>query len=153
MKTIEEDFTICERCVVQPWLDDLTYKQQTVLLSAIRGCDGVSKDDISKKLVRVFRSLILHNAAPGQGRFMHEEITDEDIRAFIKAPDVYPMHWLMHFTHAVEIVGYNYPIEETADWWMLLYFKIVEALHFNPETKEQNDSRLRDGFSNNCWKT
>jgi len=41
-------------CVVQKWVftDNISLKQQTVLLSALRGCDGQSKYDISKKFVR-----------------------------------------------------------------------------------------------------
>ena len=153
MKLTQDDASVCDRCVVHPWLDDLTMKQQTVLLSALRGCDGVAKDDISKKFVRVYRSLILQNAAPGQGRFMSDLISDWDINTFLKAPDVYPMHWLMHFIHAIEIVGYNYPIKETQIWWYDLYRRLVYALHFNIETSRQNDERLKDGFSRDCWKT
>lgn len=149
-----DDFTICDQCVVHPWVDDLTLKQQTVLLSAVRGCDGVSKNDISKKFVRVYRATILQNAAPqSNGRFMRESITTQDIKIFTKAPDVYPLHWLFHFLHAVEIVGYNYPVLETRKWWRELYLIIVKALHLNPETEKQNNDRLKDGFSGNCWKT
>jgi len=97
---------------------------------------------------------MLQNAAPNSsGRFMQDQISDDDIIQFCNAPDVYPMHWLMHFIHAIEIIGYNYPITETRLWWENLYYKLVESLHFNPETVEQNNYRLRDGFSNNCWKT
>ncbi len=152
MKTTQDDFAICDRSVVHPWLDDLTMKQQTVLLSALRGCDGVSKDDVSKVLVRAFRSIVLQNAAP-TGRFMHDNVAPEQIELFCHAPDVYPMHWLMHFIHAIEIVGYNYPIVETREWWYRLYLRLTTALHFNPETMEQNDLSLKDGFSNDCWKT
>ena len=150
---VQDDFAICDPCVVHPWLNDLSMKQQTVLLSALRGCDGVAKDDISKKFVRAFRSLILQNAAPGKGRFMKDELTDKDITIFLQAPDVYPMHWLLHFIHAIEIVGYNYPIADTAHWWKCLYQDITNALHFNMETKVQNDERLQDGWTRNCWKT
>lgn len=62
-----EDFAVCEPDVVRPWLADLTYKQQTVLLSAIRGCDGAAKEDMNKKFVRAYRSVLLHNAAPRPG--------------------------------------------------------------------------------------
>jgi hypothetical protein len=120
MKLTQSDFSVCDNCVIHPWLDDLTMKQQTVLLSVIRGCDGVPKDDISKKFVRAYRSVILQDAAPsGHGRFMKTEITKADMDSFLKAPDVYPMHWLFHFLHAVEIVGYNYPVKKTRDWWII----------------------------------
>lgn len=151
--TVEDDFSVCERDVVRPWLCDLTYKQQTVLLSAIRGCDGAGKEDLSKKFVRAYRSVLLFNAAPGAGQFMHPSIQVEDIEKFLNSLDHYPMHWLMHFTHAVEIVGYNHPQKDIRNWWYNLYLGIVSALHLLPESFSENNARLQDGTSRDCWKT
>ncbi len=44
--------------VVKYWITELSWKQQTVILSALRGCDGKSKEDISKPVTRFFRHLI-----------------------------------------------------------------------------------------------
>lgn len=48
------------KCVVLPWVATLSFKEQTVLLSALRGCDGIDKEDISKQFTRKFRAAILH---------------------------------------------------------------------------------------------
>jgi hypothetical protein len=58
--------------------------------------------------------------------------------------DSYPMHWLLHFTHAVEIIGYKHPDHNIRDYWLHLYFRIVKALHMHPETREEMEHRLRD---------
>ncbi len=140
--------------VTQEWIDILTLKQQTVLLSALRGCDGVAKHDISKKFVRKFRSTILINAEnTNNAEFMKDEVTDEDIYTFTKQPDTYHFHWLMHFIHAVEIIGYNHPNKEISEWWKSFYYKLSDMLHMNPETKEQNNKRLIDCETKRCWKT
>jgi len=142
--------------VVKEWLDKLTLKQQTVLLCAIRGCDGVPKGDISKELVRLLRETILENACPfdNTSEFMQIKAStvDEIVKKFLKQPDIYPVHWLFHFMHAVEIIGYNHPHEATAKWWLQFYNDICYMLHVNPETKYQNDIRLTDGSASNCWK-
>lgn len=39
--------------VVKLWVSELSFKQQTVLLSALRGCDGRSKKDISKAITGI----------------------------------------------------------------------------------------------------
>lgn len=156
MRYVHQDYTVCDNCVVQPWLNDLSLKQQTVLLSALRGCDSMDKNDISKKFVRVFRSIVLQNAAPYDDNvkrhFCKDNLTQKDVKEFTGSPDKYPMHWLLHFIHAVEIIGYKYPIPETALWWRQLYCKLVNALHMMPETERQMDWRLRDGFVRDCWK-
>ena len=45
--------------VIQEWVCELTYMQQSVLLSAIRGPDGIEKNHVSKLLLRWLRRCIL----------------------------------------------------------------------------------------------
>ena len=64
---------------VQPWLSTIPLMQQSVLLSAIRGCDGVTKEHGTKPLMRWLRRCILVSAfdkvalndplLPGGGQF------------------------------------------------------------------------------------
>lgn len=136
--------------VLQPWVTELTFKQQTVLMSAIRGCDGVGKEDISKKLVRSYRSTILEDASGGGSLFMDNSVTRKEVMAFLKQIDHYPIHWFTHFMHAVQIVGY-YDCE-TSVWWDSLYRAMAGALHLNPETKIEHEARLADGFKSDCHK-
>lgn len=48
--------------VLQPWVHDLTFMQQSVLLTAVRGPDGLPKYDPPKKLLRFFRRSFLISA-------------------------------------------------------------------------------------------
>lgn len=48
--------------VLQPWVQDLTYMQQGVLVSSVRGPDGMRKDHIAKLLIRWLRRCTLHMA-------------------------------------------------------------------------------------------
>lgn len=130
--------------VVQDWLEPLTYKQQTTLLCALRGCDGVTKDDISKKIVRDLRSVVLKNADGGKG-FMESNTDWASIRKLAANMDRYPMHYIMHLVQAMEIVGYFHPDNEIADYWHKAYeYFCVNKMHMHMETKEENTYRLRD---------
>jgi hypothetical protein len=139
--------------VLRDWVSELTLKQQTVLLCALRGCDQVQKEDISKKFVRKLRVTVIKNAVPlDQTKFMKVDITSEEYAAFLKQPDHYPVHWLMHFIHAVEVIGYFHPEIEIRDWWFNLYCDLCEMLHVNRETPSQNLDRLKDGVPSDCYK-
>ena len=136
--------------VVQEWMSELTWKQQTVLLSALRGCDGVPKDDASKKMARHMRSVLLKNAGTEDTSFMTTsgEITDDhwiDIGVMRDNIDKYPTHYILHFMHAAEIIGYFHPDRNISGFWCFVYNLFVEAMHLTPETPEQNTFRLRDG--------
>ena len=48
--------------VTQTWTWSLTYMQQSVLLAAIRGPDGIDKNHVSKRLVRWLRRCVLLGA-------------------------------------------------------------------------------------------
>lgn len=133
------------RSVVQDWVSQCTLKQQTVLLSAIRGCDGIAKEDPSKKFTRALRSVVLHNASPDDGVFMQNSITSEAIEEFTGDLDRYPLHWVTHFTHATEIIGYKHPIRKVQLNWLAVYHRLVTALHFQPEVEADLDARLSDG--------
>ncbi len=140
--------------VVQDWVaKNCSFKQQTVLLSALRGCDTVEKNDVSKLFIRKYRSAVLKDASPGGGDFMKDEITREIITEFTKSLDKYPIHFILHFTHAVEIVGFKHQDLMIGHWWYRLYLDLVNAFHMNPETEEECDKRLADGVETICHKT
>ena len=49
-------------CVLQPWVCYLTFMQQSVLITAIRGADTMHKNHVSKKLQRWLRRCVLYSA-------------------------------------------------------------------------------------------
>jgi hypothetical protein len=132
--------------LLRPWILELPLQQQCVLMAAIRGCDSVPKEDNSKRILRSYRYTVLHNAKPltADNIFMVAEVpTPFDVLRFVGSLDHYPMHWLMHFIHAVEIVGYKHPEPDVRGWWGNLYDTLIHNLHVQPETEEQLNTRLR----------
>lgn len=135
------------RSVVKEWLAErCTLKQQTVLLSALRGCDGIPKEDCTKQLTRALRGVLLHSANPSdeERTFMMPVNFEEARDRFLAHPDHYPVHWLFHFAHAAEIVGYKHPSKDVRKVWSNMYWGICNALHVNMESEESMDWRLRD---------
>ncbi len=131
--------------VVQAWLRACSWKQQSVLLSALRGCDGLPKDDVSKLFTRKLRSVLLYSADGDlKGDFMKDVVTSETVAQFTSHLDHYPVHWLMHFIHAVELVGHKHPQSEVRCWWFGLYIVLCGGLHLSPESERDCDSRLAD---------
>lgn len=67
------------KIVLQPWTWTLSFMQQSVLISGIRGCDGIAKFHKAKTVVKFYRRVILLSAfdrkaltdpfAPGGGSF------------------------------------------------------------------------------------
>ena len=133
--------------VVKGWLAlHCTFKQQTVLLSALRGCDGKPKDDPSKTLTKALRDAVLYSADKDRkpGSFMSPEDVVAKLEAFLADLDHYPVHWLMHFAHACEIIGYKHPDIWIRRRWLTLYRAICEKLNVMPEDPELLDARLAD---------
>lgn len=160
------------RPVTQDWVHGLTFMQQTVLLTAIRGPDGIAKYANVKFLLRWYRRCVLfgaldHNvftdpADPRGGSFTGpsveyladqtwQEQMDVIVSKYLKELDAIPHHFQMHLTHAIEIVGYKHPDLEIRKWWHGVYLRLVKDLHLNPETEGQLDYRLGD--SEDQWRS
>lgn len=54
------------RSVLQDWVHGLTFMQQSVLIAAVRGPDGVRKDHVAKLLLRWLRRCFLISAFDGR---------------------------------------------------------------------------------------
>ena len=143
--------------VVQEWVSELTFQQQTVLLSAIRGPDGIKKVHPAKDLLRWYRRCILLNSftggimtdpvQEGGGTFMGPSECAKtgvvDLEEYIKTVDELPYHFQLHLVHAVEVLGYKHPDESIRLNWHCIYIQMVENLHMMPEEEKQLDARLR----------
>lgn len=127
--------------VIKQWVFTLPLRMQSVLMAAIRGADGHSKEDKSKHLVRALRGLLLNNADPTNS-FIKDDLTEEQVESFASDIDHYYVHFLMHFTHAAEIVGYKHPDNFVRGRWLSIYRRICKSLHLNYETEPQLDIRL-----------
>lgn len=145
---------INNRPVIKEWAWKLSWKQQAVMLSALRGCDMADKEDPAKPFCRRLRGAILESGGANDNpEFMRSDIDLTDIAKFTKQIDRYPVHFLLHIIHAAEVIGFNHPDSNEAEFWKAFYYNMVQAFHMYPETKEQNDFRLRDGVDTCCHKT
>lgn len=144
------------KLILKDWVTVIGLRHQGVLLSAIRGCDSVLREDSSKYLVRVYRGILL-NAHCGDAAKASSFITPYDsadwsdyVDEFFRSIDHYPNHWLLHWMHACEIVGYKHPDDNIRMEFNSLYIRLVKKFHLNPETESQLDCRLNadeDKFS------
>ena len=153
------------KSVIQEWVTDLTFMQQTVLLSAIRGCDGIAKLHNAKPLVRWYRRCVVLSAmdgkvltdpwSPGGGSFTgplfenlapesYDEYLKISVDSFVRSRDDLPLHYVTHTMHAFQIVGYKHPDPDIRKFWLGVYTRLVHAFHLWPETEEQMDKRLGD---------
>jgi len=144
------------RSVLQDWVHDLTFMQQSVLITSCRGPDGLSKDHIAKVLLRWLRRCFLISAfdrkaiwdpyTPGGGSFTGpctmkiEEAVDD----YLRSVDETPHHFHLHLMHAAEILGYKHPDAGIRFFWHQFYRRIVRDAHLYPESEEQMDKRLGD---------
>ena len=154
------------KSVIQEWVSELTLMQQTVLLTAVRGPDGVAKYDPCKYLVRWYRRCILLSAldntvwtdpySKGGGSFTGPSVQMENgddgwememehiIADYLRSVDYLPHHYQLHFMHSAEILGYKHPTPRIRTWWRDVYLALVNDMHLQPETEAELDLRLSD---------
>jgi hypothetical protein len=153
--------------VLQDWVQELPFMQQSVLLTSVRGPDNTAKYHDVKYLLRWLRRCVLISAftrtvldnpyTDDGGSFTGQSFVsspqDENywegqmnniLHKYIKTQDELPFHFQIHFIHAAEILGYKHPNERIAKWWRETYFRLVECLHLHPESKEEMELRLSD---------
>lgn len=156
--------------VTQKWTHNLPCMQQTVLLTAIRGPDGIAKYHPVKFLLRWYRRTVLlgsldHNVftnpgEPGGGSFSgpsYESLFNPNpdwtvkmvpvVEKYLQALDEIPHHFQLHFMHAAEICGYKHPDDQIRGWWHSFYLELVKDMHLSPETESEMDYRLGDSES------
>lgn len=153
--------------VTQEWTHSLTLMQQSVLLTAVRGPDGLPKYGGCKMLLRWYRRCILISSffqrvlvdpiESDGGSFLGASLVDNGesldpwpdrmqahVYQYLRELDAIPHHFQMHFLHAVEIIGYKHPDREIKDFWFQLYMRLVNDMHVHPETESEMDARLGD---------
>ncbi len=140
--------------VLQPWVAALGLRHQGCLLSSVRGCDSVPKEDASKMLVRMLRGVTLISFDPKPSSFIEKVHSFEELkkrmRAVLSNHDHYPVHYLLHLTHAAEILGYKHPRDNIdnaniASSFLWFYCQLANCFHLTPESEEQMDKRLYAG--------
>lgn len=151
--------------VTQAWTHELPMMQQTVLLTAVRGPDGLPKYGAVKMLLRWYRRCVLLSAIDGRtltnpseslgGSFTGpslpgimttywENPMDDVVSEYLRSLDAIPHHFQLHLMHAVEILGYKHPDHKIRLWWGHVYLRLVNDMHLHPETVAELNERLGD---------
>lgn len=137
------------RSVLKAWVMDLGLREQGTLMTAIRGCDLSPKyplDSPEKNVTAFIRCAVMVAFDPreidaAKGCFMQTKL-DQTFK--LSSLEQYPLHWVIHVLHALEIIGYRSIEFEFAQQARAAYLKMVQALHLNPETVEEMAARLSE---------
>lgn len=151
--------------VFQDWMLPLPMQQQSVLVLACRGPDGVGKFHPTKEIVCRYRASVLKAAYLGRSMLIDEgddttfmtliRFSDDGhwsaiTRKFFDNQDEIPHHYYMHLAHGAEIIGYKHPLPIMRERWLGFYHRCAENLHMTPETEAEMDSRLAD-WNRQLW--
>jgi hypothetical protein len=148
-KTVQAEGETMSQSILQPWVSELGLRHQGVLMTAIRGCDGAPKHDLSKPLMRAIRWAVLVPFDPREldfpKGFMYFQSTDfcAAYREFAKNIDEYPLHFILHLLHATEVIAYKMPRVEAHDF-LEAYVHLVHSMHLRTEPEASMDDRLRE---------
>lgn len=136
------------KSIVKPWAAKLGLRHQGVLMAAIRGCDSLTKENPWKELTRVYRGVVLeaHVGDPAKAVSFMKVLTVDEFEGLCNEAasdfDSLPIHYVLHFMHAAQVVGYHHPEEIEALKWRTFYIHMCRKMHLNYETQEQLDARL-----------
>jgi len=137
----------------------LTMQQQSVLVLACRGPDGIAKFHPTKQLVARYRATVLKAAYLGRPMradegddttfmtlmYLSNKIHwDTMCREFFENVDSLPHHYYMHLMHGAQIAGYKHPDPLFSRRWSEFYLLCCHDLHLFPESEADMDKRLGD---------
>lgn len=117
--------------VLQDWVMTLNWKEQTGLISSIRGTDGINLDEEvderCKCITKMIRFLILNNA-DSKTKFMTDDVIDTDsmvskLRMIYEEITVSNIsaHWFDHIFLAIKIIMKKHPNAYIRMYWLTVY--------------------------------
>ena len=129
--------------VLQSWLEKIPIRTQSTLILGLRGPDTGMCLEI-KRICRWLRGLTF---VPGNPDNVHEFMGRWPGRVVDKGEmyrelEFVSMHFYSHLMHAVEVIGYRHPDEQTANDAQLLYFDLCSILHVPVESLLDFEQRL-----------
>lgn len=144
--------------VIPEWITTCSYQQQSVLLLALRGPDGVRKHHPAKAVHTAYRGTMLRAAE--RGRFLRwgeeadsfmslhlmadMELWETAINAFFAHVDELPHHYVAHLAHAAQIIGHRHPEKRCREAWGYFYYRWCNDLHVELEGETLMNTRLDD---------
>ena len=147
---------MAENNILRLWVTKLTLREQGSLICAARNCDLTPKlplDAPERVLTAALRYAFMlpfdeREVDSEKGCFMISQNNPDFIRLVQKFKVSWLAHYPLHFVQkqwlACEVLAYRMPNEIASGDWLILYHKICQGLHVNPETKEQYLTRLTE---------
>lgn len=133
--------------VVQDWVSDLPFMMQALLLTGIRGADGVHRENSSQPIIKFIRGAILKpdkEIFGNEDHFMWIRWSDFEEYAtwFLKDLDSFTVHFLLRLIHVSEVIGYKHPDRFVRSQFLFLYVKACHSFNMSPESVYQLDDRF-----------
>lgn len=154
-----EQEIMAHEIVFQEWMFPLPMQQQSVLVLACRGPDGIAKFHPCKEVVVRYRATVLKAAYLGRAmridegddttfmsllHFSNDALWQSMLREFFNNVDSIPHHYYLHLAHGAEIIGYKHPVELQRRRWIGFYHRACDDMHLYPEGEAEMDARLSD---------
>jgi hypothetical protein len=128
--------------VLQPWVEKIPWKQQSILFSSLRGPDQDYLKAI-KLVSRWMRSVSQQNADPSKPYMAITTLPDPS--DLDKELEHCTVHFVHHFADGLAVIAYHHPDESVARYAATLHYHIAEELfHFVPEPRGVFLVRHRD---------
>lgn len=122
--------------VLQPWVEELPWKQQSILFSGLRGPDH-GGCPVTKRVQRWMRAASQENADPSKpymsdpGRDNVNPVSPKQLAAEL---EYLPCHFVHHLADALAVIAYNHPDRLRREAAYRFHYEIAEELfHFIPE--------------------
>lgn len=130
------------KTVVQDWLAELPWKQQSILFSGLRGPDAPNVPHV-KAVNRWMRTVTQYNADPSKDYM--KQSAQPDLLDVCNELEFLPVHYVHHFADALAVIAYGHPVMAVASYAARLHYRIAEELfHFKPEPRRIFELRHRD---------
>lgn len=150
--------TLYKARLLPSWTEHLSLQQQSVLILALRGPDGIAKDHPCKDVQRAYRGSVVMAGRFGRMLDWGEHADDfmsmgliagsgdwaGAVGRFFRTVDSLPHHFYAHLMHGAQVLGYKHPEIRIAARWKSFYGLCAEDLHLTAETEEEMDQRLGD---------
>lgn len=142
-----------KQSVLQDWVMELPLREQGTLLTAVRGCDLAPKykadgevvDTPERRLTAFIRWCFMNPADPREVDIPGSFFQSHPPQPFKpSALAHYPLHWVSHVMHALEVIGYRHPDISIQPVALSMYFDFVDMLHLKEENREQMIRRLSE---------
>lgn len=128
--------------VLQVWVENLPWKQQSILISGMRGPDVANVPAI-KSINRWMRTVSQQNADPSKDYMKQAELPEPT--KLCDELEFLTCHYVHHLADALAVISYGHPHIQPAQIAYAYHAHIAEELfHFLPELPEVFRWRHRD---------